>query len=578
MPNSNQKPPQREEQFSSARPYRPQLLEGETCLTAQLNAHRACADAAPQILRMPNEILNIIAWHIFPARNVEVMEGVPRIMVRLPYQKAIKLASGHSEPALQWNRDMHDARNMVLVCRQFQSIMERIMYDRIAILEDHSCETCDPYPRTDLPYLVRTLLERPDLARRCRRLDTWIRDRRLVKDSTRYSDPLNPYAEAFRATWKHMLSTPGASPAELANWSLELAMNQETALQAVLITLLPSLEVLNLYAPVSHRQLFNPADLTGRCRPSDSVADYSYFDVALRNSSLTCVNVGVPWPIKHFPATTLTTMEIDYMFFSDRLDLVSNTHPLPSVRTLTITINFPCFNGRRLPYTTLRPHIGLGLFLRNMVPNVAHFAIGMPRGTWEYTNALVGNHDSFDTEYPRLIHLSEDLQDVERHPLDSVGDPTSWSGLVGAVSCVEKTLQSLTLPHNWYSSTGRATKPMPRLTNFTALETLSLPRVMVLANPYAANHVLAHNVAAIDFLPQSLKSLTIHQADIDCCRWIQQAFKDKAVFLPQWQRLVLAFRNDYVAHVPYRFREEARDAGVEVQAYWRGRIKVIVPT
>jgi len=528
------------------------------------------------MLDLPNEILDMIAAYVIPNHTIEVMEGIPRLALREPKSPNVFFESGESSAARVWSMSMQDARNFALVCRRFKPVMERWMYNHISVLEDFYCDCCNQYPRTALPNLVRTLMARPDLARRCVRLDTWMRDRRLISKCNEQPEA-NPYHETFKIARLHAMvvgfKTLGDKP---LLWLQELEKYQEAALHAVLISLLPNLKDLRMHGPLIHAAMFRYVDPAREERPLTEPIDPRYFDTVLKKSSLTSIHVGIPWPIKHFPRATLTTMEVDILFFADRIDLIECREMLPNVHTVAVIINFAIFVGRNLDAHTPRQkaYIGLQLFLRYIVPNVKHFSIEMPRGKLEYAQTME-MYNRQGEPLPAFINMNDDMQDIEETPVDNGHERTAWDWLLRALLPVKTTLISLSVPRNWYSSTGFMVKSMPSLSGFTNLETLSLPRVALVSNSNSLSYHPSDDCAAVDFLPKNLKTLVIFQADVDSCEWVQAAFAEKHLYFKKWQNLGLAFRNDIEATLTPAFGVEAGEAGLEVRAFWRGQYKVV---
>jgi hypothetical protein len=435
----------------------------------------------------------------------------------------------------------------------------------------------DVYPPSHLPYLVRILLDRPDLAQHTISLDVWMRDRRLMKDIEHPDrSDAHPYYDIFLRAGS-LLTIAKPSIDELTNWSAALYQYQEVALHAFLLTLLPHLQDLKLYAPLTNGPVFSWREYTGLGRDYGARADYSYLDVALRNKSIKSLYIGLPFSIKQYPSTTLTSLEIGIFFFIDRTDVVNKPMVLPNVQSLTVVINIPILSGRKLHRfaRSMKPRKCLVFFLRYVIPNMVNFAIASPRGTLPFAQRTC-RLDRFGTPRPASIHLSHDPQDIEAHPMDDPGrDLEGWDWLVEILRPLKSRLKRLELPLEYYSSIGWYVQPMNSLCRFRRLETLVVPRVVIMPNRNGKGYDSdIHEMRAVDFLPKSVKKLVVSQVDMETCAWIQEAFAEKER-LPEWEEVVLHFKRDYVAVLSFGFEDAARDAGVKVFASCRGQEMVL---
>tara|TARA_R110002003_G_scaffold124_15_gene11322 strand:+ start:11652 stop:13286 length:1635 start_codon:yes stop_codon:yes gene_type:complete len=521
----------------------------------------------PAILQLPNEILDAIASLLTDPQRLQVMEGIGLTTTLRP----LIFHWPRSSIAARFTHGRRDLCRLALVCRRFHQIAERLLYVHISLPHPEGAGTTGlfRYPWIALPYLVRTLLERPDLAARITSLDLWIRDRRLIADNDELDLSLrSPYYSMFKAACDR-LSREQATFSERVNWSKELYQYQEAALHAFVITLLPQLRDLKLYAPVAQRKQFLWHGTGDRPQFPVVTPIYSYFDVALRNSSLTTLYVGVPFPIKSFPTASLQSMEIDMFFFGDRLDWLTSPTILPNVKSVTAMINLPLLNGNKYAvcFPDLDPRIGLQIFLRDMVPNIEKFAALPPRGTFPH---CPGHVDKRGLPLPEGISLFQDVQDMDVNPMfDPSNDRGDWDWLLEPLQPVRQRLRSLVLPQNWHSATGNV-KPVPSFRHFRCLESLFVPKVAVVANPHGEGYdVVEHGKVAVDVLPRSLKSLGITQVDTKTCKWVQDAFDQKERF-PHLEQVELVFEDDFAAVLSCGFEEAARKAGVEVKVRWRG--------
>jgi hypothetical protein len=533
------------------------------------------------LIQLPNEILELIVCYIVPDVEFGVMEGSGYLGQRQPASQKIAWVAGLSPGAQQVWDEREDTRNLAMTCRRFPPIVERLMYKHISLPQTPIC-TCCAYPQSALPYLVRTLVERPDLARRVQTLDVWMRDRRLVKN---VQEPLlcadNSYHECVIMAVHHLHNIKTTAD-EWINWGSELLQYQEVAMHAVLITLLPRLQDLKLYSPLAKLGLFTHKDAMGRERQMPENPDYSFLDVALRNSPIKSVYMGAPFPVTQFPSATLTTMEIDVVFFMDRSDwLQENTREVfPFVHSLSVVLNLPILRDSKLDeyITEVDVRVALSLFLRDMVPNMINFAITSPRGKLAFSPTEENCTDPWGVSLLSTIAYQDMHEDIEVNPLDDEwNDSSAWDWLLFPLEPVKDRLRELKVPLSWYSSNGCSTQPMRSLQDFERLEVLELPRVAVIANPYGDGYDESeHECLAKDFLPRALRRLVVSQVDVQTCAWVQEAFEYKKRVFPNWTQVEFRFRDDYSAVLSYGFEVAAKEAGIELVAAWRGQVETIV--
>jgi hypothetical protein len=334
------------------------------------------------------------------------------------------------------------------------------MYKHICLTQALRCNCC-PYPNSALPYLVHTLIERPDLARRIKSLEVWMRNRRLVRSIEEpYAFVGNPYFECFKMAFAH-IHTIESSFGEKVNWGNELYQYQEVALYAVLITLLPRLQDLKLYAPVAKSRMFSSRDERDRERHVEATPNYSFLDVALRNSPITSMYLGMPFRTTPFSSGTLTTIEVDVTFFMDRIDWeMADTLPtLPLVHSVSIVLNPTILRGVKLKIYCLEPdvRVSLHLFVRDMVISMTNFSITSPRGQVSFDPSEQNCTDQWELVLPSTVEYRNMFHDIGDNPLyNDWGDNTSWDWLFVPLSFrrLKNRLRQLKVPLSWYSSNG----------------------------------------------------------------------------------------------------------------------------
>ena len=525
----------------------------------------------PTILRLPNELLDLIAFFVMPSVTVHVMEGtgLGKKLARSTY------VSGRSPSSRTLVTERLYLRNLALVCRRFPPIVERWMYQHIVLPQPPAGQVWGffSYPSTSLPYLVRTLFDRPDLAARVKSLDIWLCDRRLVKDGAErdltprnpfFETPRNPFFEMFRKACAHLCAVQ-ATFVELVSWSNQLHQFEEVALHAILISMLPDLRDLKLYAPTAHPIVAE----WYMSQEKSPTPEHAYLDVALRNTSLESIYVGVPYPLKQFPASSLTVMEIDVLFFCDRPDWLESRIVLHKVHTVKVVMNLAFLADIRYEEVDTQP--GLNLFLRYIVPNIRNFSIDAPRGTLPLIDT-----DKWDLEQSRAIALDEDPEVMELNMVDDEDlDIPFWAWVLKAIEPLNDRLTRLTFPRNWCSAPWSYVKPLHSLRHFRCLEHLGIPRVAINGNAPGENYnTEEHETSAVKFLPTTIKSLTISQVDTETCQWVQKALERKDLF-PEWEEIELVFQKDFAAVLSFGFEDAARNARVKVTAVWREQRMVL---
>ncbi|KAF2822826.1 hypothetical protein CC86DRAFT_469462 [Ophiobolus disseminans] len=529
----------------------------------------------PAIFHLPNEMLDAVASFLVP-EEVFALEGLG--ITFIPSTPGYSCGSGRSASSQQLFNNRYDLRSLALVCRRLRPVAERLLYAHISLPQPplNDRHRFLPYPLTPLPFLVRTLFDRPELASCVTTLHLWLRDRRLVMQS---EEPDlwqgNPHYQTFQRACS-LLSSLHTSFEELVNWSTELYQYQEMALHAILISLLPRLKALKLYAPLGHNRMWTWHDPQGRERDVAEVANYSYLDVAIRNSTITSMHVGMPFPIRHFPATSLAKIEFDILFFGDCLDLFDSPGltVLPQVHTVSVVIHFPLLAHRNLTaiFKKMDPRTGLQVFLRDVVPNIQTFSIDSSCGT------LPLYHRGWLLDHQRVedLKLDEDLQDLEMNPMYNRNtDGNAWDWLLQALRPVKDRLRTLTLPHNWFSSTSNNVKPLRSLSRFTKLEHLSLPNAAIMCDPNGEGYVAEdHETVAVTFLPTSIRSIVLTQVETRTCQWIQTGLEQKNL-LSHLAEITLVFQKESEAVLSYGFEKVARHAGVKVTASWRDESMVL---
>jgi hypothetical protein len=533
----------------------------------------------PPMLRLPDELLEQIAIYVVSKAEVQVMEGTGFLAVRQHRRTIMTYIGGLSDVSKRLFQDQADARSLILTCRRFRRIAEPMIYEHIS-LPQHVSNIYLPYARSALPNLVRTLITRPDLAWRTRTLDLWMQDRSLSLNP-RYTPNLpipNPYQEAFQMAAALIARRRRDFGDDIVHWANELRDYQEIAMHAVLILLLRNLRNLKLYAPLSKSTMFRFDHADPRNRPDTDAKNYLALDLALQESGIESVYLGIPFHIIGFPAMFLTTMEIDVLFLGDWdynwVEMGRGQFPIVfrNVKNLTIVLNPFIFSGVRLmPWFRLQhPRIALYHFVQNMVPNTENFCITAPRGSIQFDETKSVKRDRWGDLFPANLVPSQQPIDLEYSPLTGSRWDNHWDWFLIPIKVLKDKLKSLQLPMNWYSSTGLRTQPMPHLKKFQRLEVVVLPRVAIIANPHGKRYrPERHERHPIEFLPRSVKKLVISNVDVETCAWVQAAFQVKW-FFPDLQTVELIFQDNFQPVLSYGFESDATQAGVKVIARWNG--------
>jgi hypothetical protein len=165
------------------------------------------------------------------------MEGMSFAAVKTPSSQYFNVTvASPSSSAQKLSCEGFNARNLAIVCRRFCAVIERAMYTHITWPQS-TYTVQSNYDRSPLVYLVRTLLDRPHLARRTKSLHVWVRDRRLIQYwHEQNHPPENLYIETCQRAFSYV-SKFGLSVADLLNWSVAMHEHQELALCAFSIAL-----------------------------------------------------------------------------------------------------------------------------------------------------------------------------------------------------------------------------------------------------------------------------------------------------------------------------------------------------
>jgi hypothetical protein len=418
------------------------------------------------------------------------------------------------------------------------------------------------------------MFDRPDLAARIESLKVWIRDRRLVHHKTAPGIHVyNPYDEVFKAARVH-LGNIQMSFTDLVAWSKELHDYEELGLHAILISLLPNLKHLDVNWPYHHPKIWTWNEPTER--PASEIPNYTCLDVVLGRSSLTSISIGsYCLPLQNFPATSLTTLTLELFFFGDRTDWwESHTPVLPNVHTMSVTLDvqFAIIYRVAAVFQEMDPRFCLWAFLEYGLPGLQRLALDPAKGTEPRLGTIYGRRG----EETAPVRIDQDPQDLEYDSrLESLFGDEFWEGLLESIGAVRNGLLHLSLPANWYSSTGQVIKPMPILQGFRKLKILPLPNVAIIGNPHSKDYDPdRHDTHAVTFLPRALETFTVTQANTETCVWLQEGF-GSIELLPGLKEVQLHFREDYWAIFPDGFEEAARQAGVRIVAHWKGGTRVV---
>ncbi|KAI0576620.1 hypothetical protein TUN199_05395 [Pyrenophora tritici-repentis] len=506
---------------------------------------------APEMLQLPNELLETIASHLVPSTVVHTLEGTSvgrySSLVRQGTRNGRYMLQ--SWPHIKYLREFSALLNLALVCRRFSSIVERVLYRDISLPTPslHKVIGFFQYPTSSTARLTRTLIHRPDLAARIKSLRMWIPDRRLVWTANEPNlHPENPYYDVFKIAsdqvYRSNLPLLGRT-----FWGRELERYQEVDLSAFLLCLIPRLESLELMSPYAE---FEDLDPRGRHRSPNEKPNYAAFDMALSiTDSIKSIYVTSRIPLTMLPSASLTELTLDIMFFAARDDWLATSSVLPNVRTLIVELNVPLLRDMHFG-TATRTLAGPRSFLKFMVPNIATIAIEPCKGT---DPECAPRFDRWGAMIPEP-RMDRDPQDVNE---------TFGMRLIDQYFLNEK----LSLPANWYASAGMGVRPMWNLKPFSRLRSLLLPKIAIIANPYAEDYDENEDKRqAVTFLPRSLQELCITQVDVEVCDWLQAGFSQAAqdeYALPSLEKVTLIFRDDLQPALPIGFVHDANEVGVQ---------------
>ncbi|KAK1917907.1 hypothetical protein P3342_000625 [Pyrenophora teres f. teres] len=533
----------------------------------------------PDLLQLPNELLDRISSHLVPSTVVHTLEGTS--VGRCPSLDPPGTSAGRyilqSSAHKEYIQELSALVNLALVCRRFRPIVERILYRDISLPTPPLYKLIGffQYPISSTARLTRTLIHRPDLAARIKSLRIWILDRRLVSRADEPAlHPANPYHDVFKIACDQVYQSE-LPLLDQTHWDRELQHYQEVDISAFLLCLIPRLESLELISPYAE---FMSLDPRGRHRPPHEEPKYACFDLALSFAdSVKSLYVTSRIPLTTLPSASLTELTLDIMFFAARDDWLTTSSILPNVRTLVVELNVPQLQEISLNFhVTVQPMMGLRSFLESMVPNVVAIAIEPCKGT---DPQCAHQFDLWGAKVPGL-RMDSDPQDVnETRAGTRLIDQYFLNDLYDALWPVKDKLQKLSLPTNWYSSAGMGVKPMLDLQPFSQLRSLLLPKIAIIANPYAEDYYESQDDRqAGTFLPPSLQELCMTQVDVEVCEWLQAGFLQAAqdrYALQGLEKVSLIFRDDLQPALPIEFAHDANEVGVQVTAVWGDNMQVV---
>ncbi|XPS68988.1 hypothetical protein M3J07_001259 [Ascochyta lentis] len=476
---------------------------------------------------------------------------------------------GRTIEMTQYLSELSSLASITRTCRQFRPVAERILYQEIH-LPQLTVEDGNGFLQSLVPLLARTLFDRPDLASYVNSLEIWVRNRRLVRSGDlryRLVPRDSPYLAAFFKAAAKVASSPITAD-QKSRWLYALSNSDELALQAALIATLPRLQRLTISGTFWCISSPDP-----RIRDDEEDYDRSFLDIAIRHSSLTKLRIAKYVPVNAFPVSSLTQLELDINFFTNRATWLGAPLRLPNVTKMSVIASHigPLANFVPLTVRTLSPQQGLIVFMRESVPNVKSFTIQSQTGTVPFHGTT---YDSWDQEL--TPYVLDSPQDIESNFLDNLeDDKNAWDWLMNALQPVEEQLIHLGLPLNWYSSTGTLANALPSLEGFVSLKILSLPLVAIIPNRYSLEYVEERDeIDCINFLPSSIRCLEVSQVDVEVLEWIQDMLRDtpyREQWLPLLSHVRLIFREDYAPVLPEGMVEDVQKSGLKLTGVWRDR-------
>ncbi|CAE6998793.1 hypothetical protein PTTW11_00787 [Pyrenophora teres f. teres] len=213
-------------------------------------AHEAPPDAASHLLRLPNELLLLIAGYaaptpvvlevtypgyVKPAFSVNEDQGFGH-----EYKCNPKWRASHSQEV----RDEYASRanglvNLSLVCKALTPVAQHILYRDVSLLQPRRvCSSDKPTLPSALACFLRTMLQRPWLALRVRSLCVWIWEDKAI------SLPSDVDVRALTA----LIYSIDVSVVEKEAWSRALDSPFEATVCGLVFAALPRLEAVELYS------------------------------------------------------------------------------------------------------------------------------------------------------------------------------------------------------------------------------------------------------------------------------------------------------------------------------------------
>ncbi|ORX93284.1 hypothetical protein BCR34DRAFT_240366 [Clohesyomyces aquaticus] len=530
------------------------------------------SNSMASLLALPNELLCRIISFLKPTVVIHSEEGAGVLLGN--DEIAI---SGLSKPVLMHLAALSDLRSLALVCKRFVHIVEDSMYKSVSLPQHRYGTFTGHYLASRVPFFLRTILRRPELAAKVETLRLWVRRNSLGHDPRfhaagiqKLSTPpcacINPYEDCIAEARAVVLKQPQFP--SMFRVDPKLSYICELQLGALILASLPNLNTLHLSGLPSMGGAFSSYPGFPMYPKLNELA------TALQGSRLEYLELYSGDGLVQFQIPNLKTVAGSVWTlrpgqFGTHMENCTDLH----VRSCSRDI-----------YTVPQPLRNLQLLLRKL-PSIRSLVFEPEPGTIPLSGPI-RTRLGYDIDHTQEIRadIPDDLEQPQSrlnfYPpamLFHIPEPTgSFTEFLTTLELVEDRLEELQLPDNWFSSTGKIARPIQSLKNLRVLRSLAVPKIAVISFHYQCGDERDTTSTPGSLLPDSLEQLRIYQADLATCEWVEEAFWARKE-LRRMRDVALCFRDDFlVAPIPEGFKREARIAGVKLTIRWQGKAVEVI--
>ncbi|KAF2275419.1 uncharacterized protein EI97DRAFT_459326 [Westerdykella ornata] len=434
------------------------------------------------------------------------------------------------------NLDCGTLASLSLVSRKFVAVAQDIMYRRPVVRANCSDGTL---------LLIRTLLQRPDLANKVRKLHYSQCSRRLCPSSYGGVDVGNAVEEMCTEYLQRFEESRKNKPPITTEWAQNL-QRHISAYMGVLLTSLPNIQEFsgNLHV-LTRNHMDTPLEalfsIHGEFSPNDGLIEHIDALSPLFCGIRKVAKLRIPAStisLLNLPFDNLKSLDVDmtYMTEEDGVGLASQwllgylggsrynvvrTHEHLS----TLTIRSHCLEWRVI---SRRQHGSVYRLIQRLgCPKVTRLAFMLRTGPWNIQGCeFSGRISGFELFFANLGVLCESLESVT---VDYEEPPAEWGSLLSKPD-----------PGVYPEFIGEW-KPAGDIRRFKKIKTLSVLQRVLMDSTYRTRNT---NNRPGNILPYCLESLTIICPNRKILRWMKDLIEDCFLF-PHLQHIVLLCRKEW---------------------------------